>query len=272
MMTTIEIKQILEERLQKEIPFTCSDTELDWLLAHIGDEDATIRDTLVFNALALGIINQGFTKEQFHYLASRVYNEQLLFFQLSKKGKATLTRSFTALLIGFIVQADGDKESIYFSLLSDTLRNYFFTCGITYLSLETDYIGFSLQYGWVHAIAHGADLLKKSSLHPSFPNNYYPDILSAISHVFHMMDAPFVDGEERRLATIIYSLLLVNKMDELLFINWLDTLIFPKTSPLDYQRLSCFENFLAAIYFHLEEQDMLSPRFKKFLLEKLKDY
>ena len=96
MAENIELKKILENRLHQETLFTCSDAELDWLVDHIGDEDANIRDSLVFNAFAVGIINQGFTKQQFHYIADRVHKEQLLFFQQNTNVKATLTRSFSA--------------------------------------------------------------------------------------------------------------------------------------------------------------------------------
>ena len=42
---------------------------------------------------------------------------------------------------------------------SSEIRNVLLHQGLYYLSKEKDTTGFSNQYGWVYAFAHGADLL-----------------------------------------------------------------------------------------------------------------
>lgn len=51
---------------------------------------------------------------------------------------------------------------------SPEIRDDLSNQGLHYLSKEKDTTGFSSQYGWVHAFAHGADLLTEVVCHPDF--------------------------------------------------------------------------------------------------------
>lgn len=103
-----------------------TDIETEWLMNNIGNEDPLIRDEIVFILLANGIIEGGFTKNQFEYIKNRSIDENLMFYQIEKGLPSSLTRSFSTLLNGFIIQADGLKTSIYYHSLNNLERNYFF--------------------------------------------------------------------------------------------------------------------------------------------------
>lgn len=263
---------ILLEKIENEVNFTCSNEELTWLFERIGDENSDIRDNLVFSALARSIAEGGLTKFQFAYLKTEIISRNYINYQLTKSLPETLYRSFSALINGFIIQADGDKTSPYFNLLSIEEKEYFFSKSINYLKLEHDYTGYSATYGWVHGIAHGADFLSKVVLHPEFSKERNSEVLEVIELIFKQVKEPFIDKEESRLAVIIYQLLLEDKLNEVDFIEWLKQADYPLIELVDYYKLNTFKNFLAAIYFKLESKNKLSENLKKELLVYLTEF
>ena len=74
-------------------------------------------------------------------------------------GLSTLERSFRALIYANLLSADANQQSIFYQELNAGIRNVLLHQGLYYLSKEKDTTGFSNQYGWVYAFAHGADLL-----------------------------------------------------------------------------------------------------------------
>ena len=91
--------------------------------------------------------------------------------ELDKLGASTLERSFRALIYANLLSADGNQHSLYYQVLKIDIRNTMLNQGLHYLEKEEDTTGFSGQYGWVHAFAHGADLLTEVVCHPDFPKN-----------------------------------------------------------------------------------------------------
>ena len=77
--------------------------------------------------------------------------------ELDKLGTSTLERSFRALVYANLLFADANQQSVFYQGLKAEIRNVLLNQGLHYLSKEKDTTGFSSQYGWVHAFAHGAD-------------------------------------------------------------------------------------------------------------------
>ena len=140
--------------------------ELQWLLDHLGDPNPEIRDELVFTSLARGIQEQLFTQDQFHFIAEVVSSDGGLDKEIDKIGLSTLERSFRALIYANLLSADANQQSIFYQRLKAEISNVLLNQGLHYLSKEQDTTGFSSQYGWVHAFAHGADLLTEVVCHP----------------------------------------------------------------------------------------------------------
>ncbi|MFC3928330.1 DUF2785 domain-containing protein [Streptococcus caprae] len=116
-----------------------------------------------------------------------------------------MTRSFTALLLALIIDVDQQGDYVY--KLTEDQRQWIFSDAIRYLHTETDATGWSEEFGWAHAIAHGADLLLFTGLHSAFPKERMPQILEAILKVLHQQTAVFSAGEEKRLARVLVQLL-----------------------------------------------------------------
>ena len=76
--------------------------------------------------------------------------------------EAVLPRSFAALILAEVMRSDAIKP-----FMSDTERQALLDVTANALKDETDYRGLDATLGWVHPVAHMADLLWRFSLHPS---------------------------------------------------------------------------------------------------------
>lgn len=260
----------LERKLTEDQP-SYQDQEVAWLLAHIGDPDAVVRDDIVYATFATGLKKGSFTPDQFRFLVAKTLEKDLLFYRLDQDLPATLTRTFTALLCALLIQVDG-KSPFYQGLMTESQRQSFFDAASAYLEKENDFTGYVEPYEWVHAFAHGGDFLRNCLLHPDFPEANQLNALKAISGVFLRLPAYFVTGEERRLAAAVYQPLLQGYLSQETVVRWLDQVHFPIDTLTDRMRLACFENFLAALYFHVVEQVELTPELKDRLMRYLRDY
>lgn len=263
-----------ESMLQKikleQVNFT--DIETEWLMNNIGNEDPLIRDEIVFILLANGIIEGGFTKNQFEYIKNRSIDENLMFYQIEKGLPSTLTRSFSTLLNGFIIQADGLRTSIYYHSLNNLERNYFFNAAENYLFEEKDMTSFSTEYGWVHSFGHFGDYIFKVINHDLYNINNFPQILNGIYFLFKNLEKSFEFCEERRLAHGIYEGLKTQKVPQDMLTNWINDANFVIKDNRDYYGIAAFENFLSYIYFHSMNEVILSEPLKKAMLSYLKEY
>ena len=180
--------------------------ELQWLLEHLGDPNPDIRDELVFTSLARGIQEELFTQEQFQFIATRIVSDDGLDKEIDKTGTSTLERSFRALIYANLLSADGNEHSLFYQVLQTDIRNTMLDQGLHYLSKEQDTTGFSSQYGWVHAFAHGADLLTEVVCHPDFSASRIYEVFEILGPMFKRISIRFMDDEEWRLARCFTNL------------------------------------------------------------------
>ena len=253
--------QNLRKKLEEASPLYCEE-EILWLLDHIGHPEATIRDELVFSSLARGLQANIFSAEQFHFLTQEAVKRQSLFYKSDKNGQATLTRSFTALLYANLLNCDGNPNSLYYQALSVQERTYLLDKGLSYLSVERDTRGYSRKYGWVHAFAHGADLLAEVVCHPAFPSSRMPEVLEVIYQVFKRVSVRFGNDEDWRLAQVLYQAVLKEKLLQHEFRLWLQSQNFPLESNQDFIAFSNFRSCLLEVYVQLDSKKQLSDELR----------
>ena len=162
------MRKKLQRKVIEEKP-SYSQEEIQWLLEHLGDPSPEIRDELVFTSLARGIQEELFTLEQFHFIAEEVSSDEGLYKEIDGRGVSALKRSFRALIYANLLSCDGAKESLYYQQLPSPIRATMLNQGLHYLTKEKETTGYSHQFGWIHAFAHGGYLLKVVICHPSFP-------------------------------------------------------------------------------------------------------
>ena len=175
--------QELLRKITEEKP-SYNQEEIQWLLDHLGDSSSEIRDDLVFTSFARGIQEELFTHEQFYFIAEEILSDGGLYKEIDKVGLSTLERSFRALIYANLLSADANHQSIFYQELNAGIRNVLLNQGLHYLSKEKNTTGFSSQYGWAHAFAHGADLLTEVVCHPDFPKNRVHEVFDILGQLF----------------------------------------------------------------------------------------
>lgn len=107
-----------------------------------------------------------------------------LLYKIDEIGLPTLTRSFTALLLGHLVEVSNLPDSPYVQLLSKEAYQTICQKTYDYLAKEQDFTGYLQDHGWVHAVAHGADLLVALVCHPYFEQEDWEQIFPFLTAIF----------------------------------------------------------------------------------------
>jgi len=237
--------------------------EIQWLLDHLGDPSPEIRDDLVFTSFARGIREELFTQEQFYFIAEEISSDGGLDKEIDKVGLSTLERSFRALIYANLLSADGNEHSIFYQVLQTDIRNTMLDQGLHYLSKEEDTTGFSSRYGWVHAFAHGADLLTEVVCHPNFPKNRVHEVFEILGQLFKRISIRFTDDEDWRLARVLYEPILQGKLEQEQVASWIKTVDFPIEEREDFYKFSNFRSCLLEVYVQLDQRNSLQDDLKE---------
>jgi len=254
--------QKLLRKIAEEKP-SYHEEEIQWLLDHLGDSSPEIRDELVFTSLARGIQEELFTKEQFQLISAMIVSDGGLDKEFDKLGASTLERSFRALIYANLLSADGNQHSIYYQVLKTDIRNTMLNQGLHYLEKEEDTTGFSSQYGWVHAFAHGADLLTEVVCHSDFPKNRVHKVFDILGQLFKRITIRFIDDEDWRLARVLYEPILQGKVEQATLTTWIKSLDFLIEEREDFYKFSNFRSCLLEVYIQLDQRNSLQDALKE---------
>jgi len=261
----VEVLPMYQELLRKiaEEKPNYNQEEIQWLLDHLGDPSPEIRDDLVFTSFARGIQEELFTQEQFQFIAARIVSDCGLDKEIDKTETSTLERSFRALIYANLLSADGNEHSIFYQVLQTNIRNTMLDQGLHYLEKEEDTTGFSSRYGWVHAFAHGADLLTEVVCHPDFPKNRVHEVFDILGQLFKRILIRFTDDEDWRLARVIYEPILQGKLEQEQVASWIKTVDFPIEEREDFYKFSNFRSCLLEVYVQLDQRNSLQDDLKQ---------
>lgn len=239
--------------------------EIKWMLDNIGNPKKEIRDHLVYKAFWYGMRNELFTRDQILYLKETTIELQLLIYDIDHQNESTLVRSFSALLLSLILSYDCKEDSLYNSVISVSDYDQIFKDIVIFFEKESDHIGYSEFFGWVHAYAHFADLLVVMIEHPYFPSDKTDIVLRLIITYFKNLSIKPIDDEEYRMAYILVSLIKYEKICLETVCEWLTTVNFTKQSNQEYYQWSSFQAFCLAVYVELDQIGNISLNLKKQL-------
>lgn len=263
------MKSSLHKKLTQSTPY--EKEELQWLLVHISDLNPDIRDELVYASFCHALLDQLLSIPDFHWLVAEALHSRSV--SISEHAlQATLTRSFTALLFSLFLAVDSQEDNLYYQQISPAQRQQLFDTALQYLEEETDTRGWHEEYGWMHAVAHEAELLLSACLHQQFPAEKLPLVWSTIIALLQRQTQAFSAGEERRLALIMSQLISQEKLNQHEVASWIEQTHFPDQSPAEYFAQINFENFLLALSAYLEKEEILSPLLKTAILTKWSGY
>lgn len=256
------MRQELQRKVTEEKP-SYSREEIQWLLEHLGDPSPEIRDELVFTSLARGIQEELFSLEQFQFISEEVSSDEGLYKEIDSRGVSALKRSFRALIYANLLSADGNEHSLFYKGLKADIRNAMLSQGLHYLKKEKDTTGFSSQYGWVHAFAHGADLLTEVVCHPDFPKNRNHEVFDVLGQLFKRITIRFTNDEDWRLARVLYEPILQGKLEQEQVASWIKTVDFPIEEREDFYKFSNFRSCLLEVYIQLDQRNSLQNDLKE---------
>ncbi len=151
--------------------------------------------------------------------------------------EAVAARSFAALGLSLLVARDNAEP-----FLAPEEFASLCTAATAYLRDERDVRGFTAEHGWLHSVAHTADLLKFLLRSPQLTVAHQADALAAIAGKLATVDVPLAHGEDERLARAVLSLLLRDDLDRPAALAWLRALREPPAQPTTAMALAQAHN------------------------------
>jgi len=115
---------------------------------------------------------------------------------------AALLRSFSALILSELMRSDTIRP-----FMDDAQREDLLDTAIVALDEEADFRGLDPELGWVHPVAHIADLLWRFALHPATNGEQGVAILDAVRSKVAPTVVAYTFNEGDRLARVVTTLI-----------------------------------------------------------------
>lgn len=132
---------------------------------------------------------------------------------------AVVARSFAALSLSLLVALDNEEAF----LTAEEFRTVL-AATLAYLRDERDVRGHDRERGWLHSVAHTADLLKFALRSRHLTPVQQGEALAAIADKLERTEVALTHGEDARLARAVLSLLQRTDLDRPAALRWLRTL------------------------------------------------
>lgn len=174
---------------------------LDSLTALLGSSDPVLRDDVAYSTLANWIYRQRVVSVEERRRLLGLWQANLRV-GIGETGTPTvLRRSFSALALGTLVILDNEAPYLDRPEFDALLRS-----ALAYLRDERDVRGFDSTLGWMHAVAHTADLLKFLARSRHLTRDEQGLLLQGIADAMIRLETPLVNGEDERLARAVLSI------------------------------------------------------------------
>ena len=190
--------------------------ELD---GYLGAPDPELRDDIGYSTLAAWIYRQKVVPVELRRSLLTTWSVNLTRGIGERGTDSVLRRSFSALALGIIAITDNEAP-----FLEKAEFDRLLAAGMAYLGDERDIRGFDPAKGWIHTVAHTADLLKFLGRSRHLQPAQQGLILRAIADKVGAVDEVFTHGEDERLARAVLSIAARPDFDEAAFRTWLSSL------------------------------------------------
>ena len=165
--------------------------------------------------------------------------------------ETALRRSFSALILAEVMRSDAARP-----FMSDMERNALLESATTALIGENDFRGLTSDLGWVHPVAHQADLLWRFALHPATDPPQAQKIFEAVRAKVAPTTVSYAFNEGDRLARVIATLISADALPPGDVVSWLESFARPASmdswgdafrSPAGMAELHNTKQFLRAL-------------------------
>jgi hypothetical protein len=258
---TIKLLQYEKENgyLFKEVD---KESLLKELLAHIGDLDSLNRDKLVYPNLAHLLHDNHFEKEKLIEVTKLLISDKFLTYDMSNLEEySVLKRSFTLLQLAILVYVHNRDDIFDVELIQNIIENFY-----SYFKNETVLTGYEREVGWMHSIAHSADLFAQIFKCKELKEEDAKRALLLVRDKFMISSYNYVSDEDERMVTAIKNLLNRNLLSREFLLEWIEGFTSyepPKEYPKVYTFKNNRKNLLRSLYFRImsikDLQYLLSP-------------
>jgi hypothetical protein len=202
------------------------------LSAQLGSTDPEWRDDIAYSTLASWIYRQRVVSVDLRQELMASWRGNLTRGVGESGTDAVFLRSFSALSLGILAILDNEAaylDRAEFDALVDS--------ALAYLRAERDVRGFDAAKGWIHSVAHTADLIKFLARSRHLRPEQQGRMLSAITDKLGQVETPLTHGEDERLARAVLSIAARPDFDEAGFKAWAPSMapVRPAAAPTPAQ-------------------------------------
>lgn len=221
------------------------------MLKYIGNEDAQLRDELIYETFSVWICEKAYVKDDgLRKLLDILLDKDHLLYHIGNDGDSTVfTRSFSALAI-VLIMMEHRKRSILNANQFEHAKNTI----ISYHLKENDFRGFVHESGWAHAAAHGADMLKELVQCKECDQAVLLKILDCMKRIFRNGRYMLCHEEDERLTSVAFQIFILHTPFKNNLRSWLETLTDYTDMDnwqLQYTTRINTKNFVRSFYFRL---------------------
>jgi len=201
-------RPIREQAATSELPANELAIEL---VSCLGSPDPELRDRIGYELFTNWLRQEKLSDET----RSRLLFE--LSAGLGNQSKAMgLTRSFSALILAEIMRSDSIN-----AFMNDEQRQALLDKATAAIAHEDDFRGLDADIGWVHPVAHMADLLWRYALHPKTDTEQAAQILDAVRSKVGPTSVSYAFNEGDRLARVVTTLITNELVDAESMAAWI---------------------------------------------------
>jgi hypothetical protein len=136
--------------------------------------------------------------------------------------EAVLSRSFSALILAELMRSDAIAP-----FMDETERQTLLGAAADAIENESDFRGLDADLGWVHPVAHMADLLWRFALHPATTPAQARELLDAVRSKVATDATAYAFNEPDRLARAVSTLIARELLPADEIAEWIDSFASP---------------------------------------------
>ena len=231
-----------------QIDSSQAESLIDEILPFIGDEDPEVRDRTVYGMLAHLFHDKHLSEERLTYYLRLLISDQFLFYDMGNHiPYSVLKRSFTVLQFVIIVYVHRRDN-----IISHEDIQALYEAFIKYFEEEKILIGYEEPIGWMHSVAHSADLFAQLMQVSWFEKDQLLTMFHLIAKKIKIDHYLYISNEDERMVVAIKKGLDQKKLSNEEILQWLDLFLLEEV-PEDYLTKSTLVNnikhLLSALYF-----------------------
>ena len=183
----------------------------------LGSPNPDLRDRVGYELYTYWLRNEALTDETRRFLLVTLKANLV-----DPSADTTLRRSFSALILAELMRSDANRP-----FMTNADRTGLLEVATGALAAENDFRGLEPDIGWVHPVAHLADLLWRFALHPDTTNAEATMLLASVRSKVAPVTVSYAFNEGDRLARVVATLVQRDLLPADDIAEWISTFARP---------------------------------------------